>query len=100
MWDPKVDMEGWIHHYSCSARAVLTYKQQHESMPSIGAIENACSGVAQQNILDVLHESKYEPNEALRMIFLRGMPQQVIDKWKPEEMVSTMHLILYQETNI
>jgi hypothetical protein len=94
MWDSKVDAEEWVPHYCLAARVVLTYKQQHETMPNIEAIENSCSGIAQQHILDVLHESKYEPHEALKTIFQKDMPQKIIDKWKPEEMASTIHLIL------
>ncbi|XP_048264681.1 arginine-glutamic acid dipeptide repeats protein-like [Bombus terrestris] len=86
MWDPKVDVEGWIFGYSLAARAVLTLKQQYEGIPNIKAIENSCSGVAEQYISDVLHESNYEPHDALRMIFMKDMPQKIIDKWKPEEM--------------
>jgi predicted glycosyltransferase len=95
-----VEVEGWIHHYSFAARIVLTYKQQHEGIPNIEGIENSCSGVAEQYISDVLHESKYEPHEALLMISMNDIPQKFIDKWKPEEMVSTKHLILYRETNM
>jgi hypothetical protein len=100
MWDPKVDVGGWIHHYSFAARVVLTYKQQHEGIPNMEAIENSSFGVAEQYISDVHHESKYEPHEALRMICMKDIPHKFIDKWKPEEMASIVQLILYRETNI
>jgi hypothetical protein len=94
-----VDVEGWYREFNLAARAVLTSKQQLAGIPIMEALETSCSGDAEQYTSDVLHESEYEPYKALRMIYMKDIPQKFIDKWKPEEMVSTMHLILYRETN-
>jgi NADPH-dependent curcumin reductase CurA len=95
-----MDVEGWFPQYNLLAQAVLTSKQQHEGIPNMEALENSCSDVAEQYISDVLHESKYESKEALRMICMKDIPRKFNDKWKPEEMVSTIHLTLYRKTNI
>jgi hypothetical protein len=95
-----VDVEGWYPRFNLVARAVLASKQQREGIPIMEALETLCSGVADQYISDVLHESEYVPYKALDMICMKDIPQKFIDRWKPEEMVSTMHLILYREKNI
>lgn len=100
MWDPNKDVEGWFYHYTLVARTALTLKQQHEGIPDTDAIENSCSDVAEQYISDVLHDSNYEPHEALQMICTQVIPQKIVDKWKPEDMVSIVQLILYRESNI
>lgn len=100
MWDPNKDVEGWFYHYTLVARTALTLKQQHEGIPDTEAMENSCSDVAEQYISDVLHDSNYEPHEALQMICTQVIPQKIVDKWKPEDMVSIVQLILYRESNI
>lgn len=100
MWDPNVNVEGWFDHYTLVARTALTLKQQREGIANTEAMENSCSGVAEQYISDVLHDSNYEPHEALQMICTQDIPQKIVDKWKPEDMVSIVQLILYRESNI
>lgn len=95
MWDPEEGAVGWFPGYSLAARAVITLKQEHDGVPNTKAIENSCSGVAEQYISDVLHASKYQPQEAMRMILMNDMPQRIMDKWTPEDMVSIIQLILY-----
>jgi predicted regulator of amino acid metabolism with ACT domain len=100
VWHPQEDVEEWFPGYIMAARILLTLKQQYEGTSNKEAMEISCSGDAEQYITDVLHDSEYEPHDALRMIFTKDIPQKIVDKWKPEEMVSIVQLILYRESNI
>ena len=99
IWDPKVNVEEWYYGYSLVARSVLTLRQQFEGIPNADALENSCGGFAEQHVSHVLHESNYVVHNALMTIATTNVPQKFIDKWKPEEMVSIIQLILYRVSN-
>lgn len=99
IWDPEVDVEEWYRGYSLAARDLLTLRQQFEGIPNADAVENSCRGFAEQHVSRVLHESNYLAHNALMTIATTNVPQKFIDKWKPEEMVSIIQLILYRVSN-
>ncbi|XP_043590098.1 egg-laying defective protein 27-like [Bombus pyrosoma] len=86
MWDPKMDVERWFPGYIMAARTLLTLKQQYGDISNMEAMDNSCSGDAEQYISDVLHDSEYDPDAALQLIFTNNIPEKIITKWKPEEM--------------
>ena len=44
-------------------------------------MKNACYGYAEQYIRDVLHESNYKPDVALKMLVTREIPPKFFENW-------------------
>lgn len=88
LWSPSEDVDKWFPDYNVMARSVLTFVQEKQGVSNEEAMENACSGFAEQYITDVLFHSEYLPEVALKKLLNKELPQKLVEKWKPEDIVS------------
>ncbi|CAD1478608.1 unnamed protein product, partial [Heterotrigona itama] len=83
VWAPLSETdEEWFPFYIFMARSALTFAQQrqHGTLPT-EAMKNACFGYADHYIRDVLHESNYKPDVALKTLITREVPSKIFEDW-------------------
>lgn len=88
LWSPSEDVDKWFPDYNVMARSVLTFVQERQNISNEEAMENACSGYAEQYISDVLHNSEYKPEVALKKLLNKELPRKIVEKWTEEDVVS------------
>ncbi|XP_076657418.1 uncharacterized protein LOC143361710 [Halictus rubicundus] len=88
IWTPNEEVNKWVSFYVFMARAVLTYVQESQGIPHGEALENSCTGDAEQYITDVLHDSNYLPDVALKTLLTQKLPQKLISRWTDPDVVS------------
>ncbi|KAG7199662.1 hypothetical protein KM043_014255 [Ampulex compressa] len=81
IWSPREEVNEWVSLYVFMARSVLTFVQESRGISNREAMENSCTGYAEQYITDVLHDSEYVPEVALRMLLTKELPQKLIARW-------------------
>ncbi|XP_076238371.1 arginine-glutamic acid dipeptide repeats protein [Calliopsis andreniformis] len=81
IWSPKEEVNEWVPFYVFMARSVLTFVQESQGIPNREAMENSCTGYAEQYITDILHDSEYLPEVALKTLFTKQLPQKLITRW-------------------
>ncbi|XP_076171869.1 arginine-glutamic acid dipeptide repeats protein [Ptiloglossa arizonensis] len=81
IWSPRDEVNKWVPLYIFMARSVLTFVQEKHGIPNREAMENSCTGYAEQYISDVLHDSEYVPEVALMTLLTKEMPQKLIARW-------------------
>lgn len=101
LWSPSEDVDKWFSDYNVMARSVLTFVQEKQGISNEEAMENACSGYAEQYIADVLHNSQYLPEVALKKLLNKELPQKLVEKWDQKDIVSLIIInsFLYNEFN-
>ncbi|KOC61587.1 Arginine-glutamic acid dipeptide repeats protein [Habropoda laboriosa] len=67
------------------ARSVLTFVQESQGISNREAMENSCTGYAEQYITDVLHDSEYIPEVALKTLLTKELPRKLVSKWTPQD---------------
>ena len=97
LWSPSEEVDTWFSDYNVMARSVLTFVQEKQGISNEEAMENACSGYAEQYITDVLHDSDYLPEVALKKLLNKELPQKLVEKWNQQDIVS---LILFLNLNL
>ncbi|XP_031837662.1 arginine-glutamic acid dipeptide repeats protein [Nomia melanderi] len=85
LWTPNEDVNAWIPFYMFMARAVLTFVQEKTGIPNKEAMENSCIGYAEQYVTDVLHDSEYSAEIALKTLVSKQLPNRLIAKWTQAE---------------
>lgn len=83
---PKID-EAWVP-FRMFMRSVLTCAQVRRGVPNEDAMENSCSGYAEQYMLDIVHESGFVPEVAIGRLATTEFPDKLIERWTPSEIVS------------
>ena len=84
VWSPLSETnEEWFPFYIFMARSALTFAQerQRRCISISDAMKNACFGYAEQYIRDILHESKYKPDVALKTLATRELPAKFFENW-------------------
>lgn len=81
-------MNSWVPLYVFMARSVLTFAQESQGISNRDAMENSCTGYAEQYITDVLHDSEYLPEVALKTLLTKELPRKLVARWTPENVVS------------
>ncbi|XP_001120795.1 arginine-glutamic acid dipeptide repeats protein isoform X2 [Apis mellifera] len=85
LWSPSEEVDTWFSDYNVMARSVLTFVQEKQGISNEEAMENACSGYAEQYITDVLHDSDYLPEVALKKLLNKELPQKLVEKWNQQD---------------
>ncbi|KZC13715.1 hypothetical protein WN55_05268 [Dufourea novaeangliae] len=81
IWSPNDEVNEWVPHYVFMARSVLTFVQESLGISNREAMENSCTGYAEQYITDVLHDSEYLPEVALKTFLTKELPQKLVTRW-------------------
>lgn len=92
IWSPKEEVNEWLPFYVFMARSVLTFVQERQGIPNREAMENSCTGYAEQYITDVLHDSEYSPEVALKTLFAKELPRKLVTRWTRADIVSIARL--------
>ncbi|XP_076763200.1 arginine-glutamic acid dipeptide repeats protein [Xylocopa sonorina] len=85
IWSPQEEVNKWVPLYVFMARSVLTFVQENQGISNREAMENSCTGYAEQYVTDVLHDSEYLPEVALKTLLTKELPQRLVSRWTPEE---------------
>lgn len=81
--------------YVFMARSVLTFVQESQGIPNREAMENSCTGYAEQYITDVLHDSEYLPEVALKTLLSKELPRKLSTRWTTADTVSAELRVIY-----
>ena len=81
IWTPQEEVNEWVPFYVFMARSVLTFVQERRGISNREAMENSCTGYAEQYITDVLHDSEYSADTALRTLFTKELPRKLCARW-------------------
>ncbi|XP_003707578.1 metastasis-associated protein MTA3 [Megachile rotundata] len=81
IWSPQDDVNEWVPFYVFMARSVLTFVQERQGISNREAMENSCTGYAEQYITDVLHDSEYSAEIALKTLFTKELPRKLCTRW-------------------
>ncbi|OAD56025.1 hypothetical protein WN48_03765 [Eufriesea mexicana] len=84
IWSPREEVNKWVPLYVFMARSVLTFAQESQGVSNRDAMENSCTGYAEQYITDVLHDSEYLPEVALKTLLTKELPRKLVTRWTPE----------------
>ncbi|CAL7939629.1 unnamed protein product [Xylocopa violacea] len=85
IWSPQEKVNEWVPLYVFMARSVLTFVQENQGISNREAMENSCTGYAEQYVTDVLHDSEYLPEVALKTLLNKELPRKLVSRWTPEE---------------
>ncbi|CAK9808912.1 Arginine-glutamic acid dipeptide repeats protein [Anthophora quadrimaculata] len=85
IWSPRDEVNEWVPLYVFMARSVLTFVQERQGISNKEAMENSCTGYAEQYITDVLHDSEYIPEVALKTLLTKELPRKLVSKWTPDD---------------
>ncbi|XP_053997318.1 arginine-glutamic acid dipeptide repeats protein-like [Hylaeus anthracinus] len=85
IWSPSDEVNQWIPFYVFMARSVLTFVQENLGIPNREAMENSCTGYAEQYITDILHDSEYMPEVALKTLLTKELPRRLFSRWTSDE---------------
>ncbi|CAK9824074.1 hypothetical protein ANTRET_LOCUS2305 [Anthophora retusa] len=90
VWSPRDEVNEWVPLYVFMARSVLTFVQESQGISNREAMENSCTGYAEQYITDVLHDSEYIPEVALKTLLTKELPRKLVSKWTPDDTTISM----------
>ncbi|XP_043251546.1 arginine-glutamic acid dipeptide repeats protein-like [Colletes gigas] len=85
IWSPREEVNEWVPLYVFMARSVLTFVQEKHGISNREAMENSCTGYAEQYITDILHDSEYIPEVALKTVLTKELPRKLVARWTSEE---------------